>query len=153
MIHSRKAQHNTDIQRTRRPGLPMAVVLVLVAIAPGYAASGDHRSGTLVEQGGRLAIELRQAEEAQRQLWNREWRDFKVTTTRVTTRQARVSKRKAAVVGALVGAGGGALLGAVYCQADCGGGPARGALVFASIGAGLGAGAGVLIGWLADRAP
>ena len=64
---------------------------------------------------------------------------------------ARTSKRKAAIIGAAIGAGAGAGIGAAYCQADCGGGPRRGALIFAPIGAAIGAGTGLLVAILSGQ--
>lgn len=61
------------------------------------------------------------------------------TPPSVRLARAKVSKRKAALIGVAIGASGGAAVGAVYCRADCGGGPTRGVLVFSPIGAGIGA--------------
>lgn len=56
---------------------------------------------------------------------------------------ARMSKRKAALIGAAVGGGIGAAVGYGYCvsQGDCG---AEGAILFAPFGAGIGAGVGLV---------
>lgn len=115
-------------------------VLVVASVLlgpPCYAADEAVRS-PLLEQGRQMVSAIIQAE--------------KPSSLR-SVQQRRVSTGKAALVGALIGGAGGATVGALYCQADCGGGPKRGALVFAPIGAGIGAGAGVLIAWLANRAP
>ena len=68
-----------------------------------------------------------------------------------SAQRPQASKRKAIIIGAVIGAGAGAGVGAVYCQADCGGGPARGVLVFAPIGASIGAAAGLVIALLSGR--
>ena len=60
------------------------------------------------------------------------------------TARAKISKRKAVLIGAAIGGGAGAAVGASYCRADCGGGPARGAVVFAPFGAAIGAAVGLV---------
>jgi hypothetical protein len=72
-------------------------------------------------------------------------RDSRVAPAVAQVALRRTSKRRAAVIGAVIGGAAGAAVGAVYCQADCGGGPKRGALVFAPIGAAIGAAAGFLV--------
>ena len=103
--------------------------------SPTGSAGAETARLPLAEQGRRMAAEWVQADSPR---------------SRPTPQQSRMSKRKAAVLGALVGAGGGAVVGALHCQADCGGGPTRGALVFAPFGAGIGAAAGVLMTWLVN---
>lgn len=71
-----------------------------------------------------------------------------LATPSASPARARMSKRKAVLIGASIGGGGGAAMGGLYCRSDCGGGPTRGALVFAPVGAAIGAGVGLILALL-----